>query len=168
MKKVVIIDIDNCLADDAWRREFLRPQYEQSGLRQSLSPWHVYHDLAPLDTPGFVHEFEVFMRHEQPTDVFFCTMRPEIYRYSTHHWLQRHHPSIRGRVIHRGIEDERPPVRVKFSMLCEICRKYDFALSEIIAAFDDHRAVLDMYREEGLRAVEANIELGIFDWKPGA
>lgn len=166
MNKVAIIDIDNCLADDAWRREFLRPHYEQVGLRPSLSPWHVYHDLAALDEPGFVHEFEVFMRHAQPYKVFFLTMRPEIYRYSTQHWLQRHHPTLHGTLIMRGIEDERPPVEVKRSMLSHICRQYNFALSNIIAAFDDHQEVLRMYNDEGLPVVEANIELGVFDWKP--
>lgn len=166
--KEVIFDIDNCLSNDGWRQDKLK--LHQVGLKESLSPWHIYHDLAAFDKPGFQHEFDVFMRTVQPDRVFFLTMRPEIYRYSTAHWLNIHFPLLteKGELIMRHVDDIRRPVEVKRSMLSEVCMEYDTCIPNIVAAFDDNREILQMYRDEGVITYEANISDGVFEWEQSA
>lgn len=139
MTKYAIWDIDNCLFDDKWRAP--------------LIDWHLtgnaryrrYNDQMLADTAHHQAEFEFMCRFTTP--VFF-TGRCAEYKAKTLILLKRHFGQDAPYMFMRSDEDPSTPVALKHKMLMQ-CQR-DVGAGNIIAAFDDIPAIVDMYRANGI------------------
>lgn len=76
----------------------------------------------------------------------FVTARPEKYREQTTAWIQKN-LAIRAPVIFmRPDNDYRPDWQIKKEILQYVCQQY----GEVLFAVEDRKAVVDMYRSEGV------------------
>lgn len=136
---MIILDIDNCIADDAWRIPRIRWRMEGD------ARYHEYHQLAPFDALGNRHLFA-----SEP-EVLVLTGRPVAYRLITEEWLRR----VGVRVKHllmRNNDDPRPSAAVKRGQALWLRDYYDIPLSAVRVAYDDREDICAAYRELGLRA----------------
>jgi hypothetical protein len=76
----IILDLDNCIANDAWRIPKINWQKENP-----LDRYHDYHSLSGFDELG---NGDILTRHELAEIVIF-TARPVLYRAVTEEWLRR-------------------------------------------------------------------------------
>lgn len=151
--KVAIFDIDNCIAADAWRAnliDFNNPDID--------ARYHAYH--LKLSEDKFENQ-AVFYHWASSADlVAFITSRPERYRKETQAWLNK---NIDGLVhaaqfvmLMRADNDKRRSVEVKADLLRVLRHKFpEFNFpTDVIAAFDDRKDVIDMYRKCGITTAE--------------
>ena len=142
----VIFDIDNCIANDAWRMAFIDWRPGLNG-DERYGPYHERCDEdAPANTSlllSVVHAFD-------HAPVFF-TARPESVRIKTEYWLYKHFGIARPVILMRGWAEFTPSVPLKRRML----EKFRARLGPgdvITAAYDDREDLVEMYRSEGLAA----------------
>jgi len=140
MDRYLILDIDNCIADDGWRI----PQIDW-GTDDAFRRYHFYHQLAPWDNAG---NRDLFIGREEGLIIF--TSRPVHYRAMTLEWLQRVGVKVEH-LLMRNDNDVRPSIHVKRSQLGWL-GEYDVRLAQIACAYDDRPEILKMYRAHGLRA----------------
>lgn len=140
---MIIIDLDNCLADDRWRRHLLPPP----GATEAHL-WHPYHE-GLINDP--VHHQEFW---EEDAIVF--TARPERYRFETRLWLNRH-SLITPYLYMRPHGNVRHSVDLKRWMLLALPRGIR---TLVTVAYDDRMDVVTMYREEGIEAEYLSIDKG--------
>lgn len=141
---IVIFDIDNCIADDHWR--------------QPLIDWHLagdaryarYNDAMGQDAVCNLAVFKMFMALGY-TPVFFSG-RPEAYRAKTAFWLANKLGYAQNVFLRANGTKGLTPRRLKENMLCSIEDECMARGIDIVAAFDDIPAVVDMYRELGIPA----------------
>lgn len=142
--KIAIWDLDNCLADDRWRIEFIDWAQTNPDKR-----YDKYHMLCGQDAPGNVSLFAAVSAQATPV---FCTARPECVRGTTVRWLRnnlpQHHASYASLLLMRATGDHLPSVRLKHYMLTTLRAQGH----TIAAAFDDREDVVRMYREHGVAA----------------
>lgn len=74
----IILDLDNCISDDAWRVPKIR--FDVSDLNQR---YHDYHMLSSFDAERNTH---LTIGH----DVIISTSRPQYYESITRCWLYKH------------------------------------------------------------------------------
>lgn len=130
-----IIDIDNCISNDAHRRHFADKR-----------DWDAYHGFMHLDPPA---NRWVVNGAPRGTGLMFFSSAPEAYRGDRVRWLQRHFPVALANapwmLYLRDDDDDRPSVDVKRDMLIEaLWRGID--LVDITMAVDDRDDVLAMYK----------------------
>jgi hypothetical protein len=143
MARCVIFDLDNCVADDGWR--IPRINWQKHGDAR----YEDYHMLAPFDQ---MENRSLIDTHRCLGEkIVFMTARPVLYAAPTEHWLK-----LNGQheftMLMRNNGDIRSSPEVKQQQLVWLTTHYGFALKDIIAAYDDHQGVVDMYLKHGIPA----------------
>ena len=142
--KFVIVDLDNCIADDAWRIPHIRWQKRDLNHR-----YHAYHLLAGFDECANEDLFVPARDGREQLVVF--TARPVMYRPITEEWLRRKNIPVVA-LLMRNDNDHRPSVELKRSMLLSLQELYSIPLSSVTAAYDDRADVVAMFTHHGIRA----------------
>ncbi len=141
---MIILDLDNCIADDGWRISKIDWNFDDPNMR-----YHRYHSLAPFDTAA---NHDLIERARQEGYVI-STARPIFYRHSTEEWLKRLICVKPMGVFMRGIGDHRKSVELKKDHLVIAREIQHLAPSKGVgAAFDDRPDVVSMYIEQGIPA----------------
>lgn len=145
MSRLIICDIDNCIADDAWRIPFIDWDKGDPDAR-----YHVYHTLGIGDAPDAAAWLTQERNTAQAEHVHFFTARAVRYSKLTHWWLEDATGMRRGKdyTLHmRNNGDHRSSVEVKRNMLSHLFGCTDAMPGDIAAAYDDREDVVAMYRE---------------------
>jgi hypothetical protein len=138
---IIILDLDNCIADDRHRIPHIRWKMLDPDRR-----YHDYHMLSAWDEPGN-HD----LWQDTPHDIVVFTARPVAFSTMTREWLRRQ--GIRPReILMRNPNDHRPSVALKRTQLLWLTSYYGVKLTDIAAAYDDRLDVVEMYRDRGLHA----------------
>jgi len=141
----IILDIDNCIADDGWRIRYI--EWAKSGDER----YDFYHSRAGYDFP----KNRVMLLERHPAErILFLTGRPNKFRPYTVAWLQKHFlPKDRPwELLMRNEGDRSKAEELKRKMVVEWLPHYGVPLSSIVAAYDDHSPVVEMYKELGIPA----------------
>lgn len=155
MKKVRILDLDNCISDDGWR--ISRIDWHQTNLDRR---YHDYHSLAPFDLLG---NGQLVCT---PCDIAIFTARPVSYRAATEEWLRRN--AIRSQyLIMRNDGNHMPSDMLKRQQVEWLVAHYGVGLYDIEMAFDDRPEVVEMYKSLGIKAEVAAIHNLCAYSKPG-
>lgn len=147
MNKFIIVDLDNCIADDAWRIPHINWQKSDP-----MERYHDYHSLSGFDRVGNIDLFE---KHFDAKIIVF-TARPVHYATLTKEWLRRSKIPYEYLVM-RNNNDNRHSLELKQTMLSWLPHIYGVPLSEIVAAYDDRPDVVAMYSRAGLNAEKREI-----------
>ena len=160
--RCIIIDMDNCLSDDRWRRaQVFNPRAADFAVGKLLAPFHGYNSLAPFDAPTTRDAFAQEILHWDNPAVVISTARPEFYFTATKEWLSRNFPELQLLNIYmRNNADDASGVEVKRKSLGRL--KLDYS-PEILCAYDDDRDALDMYADNGIQGKVVDIAAGIFE-----
>jgi hypothetical protein len=140
MDRYIILDIDNCIADDGWRIKTIDWRDTDPFRR-----YHTYHQLSPWDAVGNRDLFEVVRKR-----IVVLTSRPVHYRAMTEEWLDRAEVPVKHLLMRNDV-DFRPSLAVKASQLGWLWADYGIHLAQIDCAYDDREEILAMYRAHGLR-----------------
>lgn len=139
MRRIQIIDLDGCITDDRWRRQFIDPENPDPFLR-----FHEYHKSCHLD--------DIANRHEIVEPLFIIlTARPTDYAPQTQMWLRNHYLTP-FHIVYRNHYDYNPAVVVKERMLRGLfdVNTYNIHPEEIVLAIDDRDEVIEMYQQHNL------------------
>lgn len=140
---MIILDLDNCISNDQWRRQTIDLSLPIP------EPWDMYHALHFFDAPGNTWLIELVASGALGHCTAIFTARPEKHRGSTLEWLARAGIVSSMFSLHmRPDGDKRSSVELKRAMLRDLHNR-----SRVLAAFDDRRDVLAMYAEEGIRPI---------------
>lgn len=139
--RFIILDIDNCIADDAWRIPRINWQSPDP-----IRRYHDYHSLSPWDE---VRNRDL-LADPSLKRVFF-TGRPVFYKTMTLEWLRRNGIQ-HSFLIMRNDADQRPSAALKQWQLEALVDSYGVQLRQIDLAVDDLPAVVEMYQRFGLPA----------------
>ncbi|NDE18484.1 hypothetical protein EBZ80_26615 [bacterium] len=139
MKKHVILDLDNCIADDSWRIPNINWQKANP-----MERYHDYHSLSAWD-----RLCNARIAHDTRYHHVIFTARPVLYRAVTEEWLRRW-GVFHEVLIMRNNEDHTPSVELKRRMLQWLPEHYGIELSNIEAAYDDRPDVVEMYKQQGI------------------
>ena len=144
--KYILLDIDNCISDDAWRIPRIAWQHTDKMRR-----YHDYHLLSGFDRCVNRHLFQSPL-----TKIVLLTGRPVMYYALTEEWLRREASIERFTLLMRNNYDFRSSVEVKRSQLGWLS-EYGIHLSNVVMAYDDRQEIVTMYKEFGLNAKVVNI-----------
>ena len=147
MTQYMIIDLDNCIANDAWR--IPRINWQKSN---PMERYHDYHSLSGFDKPDNLQIFDDF---PEAVGIIF-TARPVLYRAVTEEWLKRHRVPFEY-IVMRNNADHQPSLGLKRTMLEWLPKMYDISLDNIVAAYDDRPDVVEMYKSQGLNGIRRQI-----------
>lgn len=142
---IILCDVDNVISDDSWRVKFIK--WHQPSHHERF---HDYHMAACLDSAANLH----LLAHDKAR-VFLLTAMPEQYAHVREPWLQQYRVPYE-RVLYRGRNDRRSSVELKRAMVRQL-RDEGIPLWECVAAYDDRRAVVEMYKEESLPGIHIQI-----------
>lgn len=142
MKPHIIIDLDNCIANDAWRIPKINWQKSNP-----MERYHDYHSLSGFDQPG---NLDIFKEHPGAIVIVF-TARPVLYHAVTEEWLKRHRIPFEY-IVMRNNQDNRHSLELKQTMLNWLPEMYNIQLDWIVGAYDDRPDVVDMYKSHGIPA----------------
>lgn len=140
---VIILDLDNCIADDSWRIPRINWQAEDPFVR-----YHDYHSLSAFDT---AHNHDLFLGTRNEIIIF--TARPIIYRPATQEWLKRNGVAY-SILMMRDMEDHRHSVELKRAQLNVLLENSDLTIENIVGAFDDRPDVISMYKGAGIEGAQ--------------
>lgn len=140
--KYFILDLDNCIADDAWRI----PKIDWTKFN-STERYHDYHLLSGFDDAG---NLDILEQHLDAAAIIF-TARPAAYRALTQEWLKRQNIPYEL-LFMRHNDDHRHSLELKRAMLLGLPEFYGVDLASIVVAYDDRADVVEMYRKCGLTA----------------
>jgi len=143
---IILCDIDNCISDDTWRYPLINWVAPQGRER-----YHNYHRAASCDAAANLHVLRV-----PDAKVYFLTGMPEAYAEIRVRWLLRHEVRFAG-ITFRANQCIENSVELKRLMLRGL-RAAGVPLEDCVAAYDDRRAVVQMYCEEGLPGVHLQIQ----------
>lgn len=138
---MIILDLDNCIADDAWR--IPRIDWTKKGDKR----YHNYHLLAPFDEMCNTSLFTA-----RDCEIIIATARPRKYEAATIEWLRRNGVDY-SLLLMRENNDITPSVQLKRSMAQYILnRSVATKPSDILCAYDDRQDIVGMYRSLGINA----------------
>lgn len=140
--KYIIVDLDNCIANDAWR--IPRINWQKSN---PMDRYHDYHSLSAWDELG---NTDIFAEHPGARVIVF-TARPVLYAAITQEWLKRKNIQY-DYLVMRNNNDHRPSLELKRTMLGWLPEIYKVPLSDVVAAYDDRQDVVDMFSAKGIAA----------------
>lgn len=140
MSSHIIVDLDNCIADDAWRIPMIR--WNETDL---MERYHVYHTAAAFDSLA-----NVDIISQMATPIIF-TARPEKYRPITEQWLARNSVPY-AHLVMRPDDDHTPSTELKRRMLQSLPESTGIPWQWIVAAYDDRPDVVEMYRRHYIDA----------------
>jgi hypothetical protein len=139
---LTIIDVDNCIAHDEWRRYMIKhPTF--AGDR-----FHDYHLASAFDRIGNRH-----LLASETRPIVIITAMPERYRVLRELWLNMHSVKY-DRMMMRDDWDRRHAVDVKRDLFNEAIALFRAAPHEVVA-YDDRDDILAMYRQKGATAFKA-------------
>lgn len=147
MNKFIIVDLDNCIADDAWRIPHINWQKSDP-----MERYHDYHSLSGFDHVGNI---DIFEKHFDAKTIIF-TARPVHYAALTKEWLRRSKIPYEYLVM-RNNNDHRHSLELKQTMLNWLPHIYGVPMEEIVAAYDDRPDVVAMYLRAGIKAEKREI-----------
>lgn len=158
-RPVVVLDLDNCCADDSWRI----PHIDWS--KTGDARYRIYHALSHLDDNGFEPIEKALRRmciEPELARFVFLTSRPLEFRTITLRWLSDHMPwkFNTSDLIMRNPGDHRHSEEVKADQLRALFQHN--GVERVDVAFDDRQQVLDAYRATGL-PVKALMRWAIHD-----
>lgn len=135
----IIVDLDNCISDDEWRIPFIKKDEQLN-----FNRWHDYHLLAAFDVLCNEH----IVRHTKHS-IIVSTGRPEHYAAIANCWLQKHDIFIYSMYMRHDndIRESRYLKQSHLNMILQAINK-----NEIVVAYDDHPSVIEMYKENGIKA----------------
>lgn len=136
---MIILDLDNCISNDAWRIPRISWNHQNPTRR-----YHDYHMLAAFDEPGNVELFK------GRSDILIFTARPVMIRAMTEEWLKRVGVDYEV-LIMRNDNDHLPSVDLKMKQL-HYLPVYGIDAGKIEHAFDDRPEVVEMYKRCGIPA----------------
>lgn len=146
IQPIVILDLDNCIVDDAHRIPFI--DWTQRDPDARYDPYHarIEFDGAPFHRHAWA---QAGVRN------FIFTARPETYREQTRNWLDRHGVSC-SVLLMRPEGDHSASVALKSRMLDVVANDHPRSpLAGLIrAAYDDREDVIEMYRSRGVRTAQ--------------
>lgn len=145
-KPVVILDLDNCIANDAWRIPMI------DWHKEGDARYHRYHAGAYYDEND-TDWFYVALREFGVTEtsgyrLFIFTARPERYRVLTELWLKDHLLQQPEAVFMRADNDHRSSPQMKADQLNHLLNpnnQYGVKAEDITFAADDRIDVLNAY-----------------------
>lgn len=140
--KIRILDLDNCIANDAWRIPFI-----DWNEKEPFKRYHKYHSLAAFDMVG---NHDLFSKHFGA--IVILTARPEIYRHTTEHWLRVHGIGALHVVMRQPSHEGLPSFILKERQLLDFLQINQLPLSAIECCYDDRSDIVNMYRELGFNA----------------
>jgi hypothetical protein len=138
----VIVDLDNCIADDAWRIPRINWQKANPTER-----YHDYHSLSGFDEL----RNEEILQDSKGSLILVFTARPVQYRPITEEWLRRRKVPFQH-LIMRNNNDHRPSLELKRHMLHWLPEVYGVRWGSITAAYDDRPDVVEMYLKHGIHS----------------
>jgi hypothetical protein len=146
--KVNVIDLDNCIADDRWRRTRL----EGKTFSNSQDYYKSYHEGM---------EFDDFLNGKICTGrIVVITGRPEKYKEQTKFWLRKngiHHDAL----YMRSNDDNRASPDIKRDAFLSMIFDLDIEDVSNVTCYDDRDDVLEMYMKSfGVKAVKMSIDGG--------
>ena len=130
--KYIIVDLDNCISDDKYRRKWL--EAEGMNRKDQLALYHInciYDNYHPIE---FTEENQLII----------FTGRPEIYRKFTKKWLKVYDIKYKGLYMRPKENYDKSP-ELKEKMLMSLL-EFD-PIAEIVMVYDDRKEILDMYRK---------------------
>lgn len=145
--KYIIVDLDNCIANDAWRIPKINWQKSNP-----MDRYHEYHSLSGFDEVG---NLDIFAEHPDTATIVF-TARPVLYHAVTEEWLRRKNIPYEFLVM-RNNNDHKPSLELKRTMLNWLPHVYGVPLEDIVAAYDDRPDVVEMYKTHGLKAYKREL-----------
>lgn len=132
---MIIFDLDNCISDDLWRREFI--DWSTTDLTRRYDR---YHSLCWLD--GFGNQ--ELVRQHRHQGIIILTARSRKYEQETIEWLKRHRIDYEF-LLMRNDNEHNGSANLKLAQLCSL-EAIGIPLRTINTAYDDRRDVVQMYR----------------------
>jgi len=139
-QSIIILDLDNCIANDEWRLPLIA--WHATDL---IERYHDYHMASIRDALGN-HDL---LDHEHA--IVVMTSRPARYRQLTRQWLRDHQIAPLLLFMKEERHGERS-VEVKRNYVKEMFDLLSIGQSSVIMAYDDRPDVVEMYRALGLPA----------------
>lgn len=139
---ITILDLDNCISDDAWRIPTIDWEQKDLDIR-----YLQYHALSAFDDVG---NKELFADLE-PNSCLVLTARPVHLFLQTVEWLRRAGVPLLGLMM-RPTGDNTPSALMKASMLSVAMGQMHISIEDIGVAYDDRQDIVDMYRSMGIQA----------------
>lgn len=137
----IILDLDNCIADDEWRIPRINWQH-----KDPMRRYHDYHSLSGFDRAG---NKDLFQKTKH--DIIILTARPVHYAPITMEWLNRQHIKPFA-LIMRNNDDHVPSVDLKRKQMGWLTHLYNIDVKDIVCAYDDRMDVVEMYLQHGVIA----------------
>lgn len=143
--KIVLVDLDGCIANDLWRRRYIDYKLDQ-GKSPNQEDYDAYNSLSYLD--DFVNKHII---HNTPKEHFLSivTARPIEYKKITEGWLFTHevrYDYLTMRPL--GNRDHSPELKVE--LVKALLKELDCHIQDIDLAFDDRTDVLEAYKALGI------------------
>jgi len=145
MRRIQIVDLDGCIADDRWRRKYIMPDVPDL---DHIERFGKYHQSSILD-------FALNLNEITEPHVVVLTGRPLLYHEITLMWLRENAYIEPLYMIMRNNNDHSPSPVLKKRMVHGLLdwNSYGIAREEIVSAIDDRAAIVDMYqRDFGINA----------------
>ena len=149
---MIIVDLDNCIADDKWRHPLIRHDAASEFLK-----YHSYHMAIPGDPVANREILKQFLG----SIVVFSTSRPVTYHWLTKGWLDYHNFPYADIYMRPKDDYTSTSVEIKRNNLRAIRMRHP--LVEIKMAYDDRPDVIEMYKAEGVPTTHLYIHR--YDWK---
>ncbi len=143
---IIVCDIDNCISDDLHRHnsiDWTKPQGRER--------YHDYHTQCIEDRPYNLDK----LRYPEAA-IFFLTAMPQEYSELRQRWLNWHGIHYE-RILYRNDDHHLNSVEVKRRMVHKLLAEGIPLLTDCVAAYDDRRAVVEMYKSEGLPGIHLQI-----------
>lgn len=140
-----IWDLDNCLANDAWRI----PLVDWSDGLDPLKRYAAYH--AACEDDLLCHS-KIFIAVNLIARPIFLTGRPSVVRSQTEQWIFSKLGILQPFIMMRGNTDNSTSLALKRKMLKDL--PYH---GQVVAAFDDRPEIVQMYCENGIPAMQLKI-----------
>ena len=131
---MIILDLDNCISDDRWRRHLQKTNIE------------LYHALAPSDN---MVNFDIINSCDSEK-ILVITGRPESCRAATNTWFMRNRIVVTDMLM-RPEGNDMPSPELKVFLLDKYLNEKNIPIKEIEIAFDDREDVLMAYIKYGVR-----------------
>lgn len=146
----VVMDLDNCISDDARRIALIDWDERDPDRRYKL-----YHEGAQFDAPrnkDVYHGAAIDLRAE----LIIITARPERHRLMTMEWLNEHFSFLPWLLLMRPEGDHRSSIELKPRLLVSLAPA-GVTPNSVITCYDDHEGVVNAYKAAGYPAVVLKI-----------
>lgn len=147
MQRFIVLDLDNCIADDEWRLPSIR--WDEADV---MKRFDTYHKQAGNDHLANSH---LFISREHP--VLIVTGRPIRDWALTVRWLQWHRVPYIGLYMRPNEDGGLTAPELKRRLLYRAFEAFSIGSDHIVCAYDDRRDVIEMYHAEGVHAEQVYI-----------